>query len=280
MAQNCSECGEPARLRRVEGCAWKVICACPDFAAYQPQTRATIIVPSRYDDIFEGCKSSINKFAPSEKKVLVRDGDAIVPPEGWTTIQGPSEKFCYSRNVNLGAKSAPPGSDIFLCNDDVLFKHKGTLEIMQNVMNRYPDVGILSPLIIGQVGHYDQGHIAETQTIQYTECRLCFVAVLIRREVWDKIGGLDERIGANGSYGWDDCDACRRVVNAGYKLATTGRAKVQHGHIDGKWSTSFRRESSTMDQMDKIASKQYFDIWGDNDLGCYGKEPNKFLAAL
>ncbi len=264
--QVCPDCNEPVRLRRIDGCAWKVRCACPDLAAFEPKERATIIIPSRYPDIFSKCRESIDKFAPKEKKILVRDGHDIEAPSGWTTIQGPESKFVYSRNINLGiAKST---GDVLLCNDDVLLKHSGTLEIMQNVMEKHPDVGILSPLIIGMVGEYWQGHTPETQTIQYTDCRLCFVCVLIRRAVIDKIGILDESIGTDGAYGWDDVDFCRRTVSAGYKMAVTGRAKVEHGHVDGKWSTSFRRESASMEQMDKIAVKQYFNKWGDDLMSC------------
>lgn len=269
----CRDCGEVLKFRRVKGATWKVACGCGDFADFEPKERATIIVPSRYPDIFEKCRESIDKFAPKENKILVRDGHDISDPAGWQTIQA-REKFVYSRNVNLGI--AESTGDVLLCNDDVLFTQRGTLEAMQNVMDKNPDIGILSPLIDGMVGHYDQGHA--TQTVHYTDCRLCFVCVLIRREVLDKIGMLDETIGANGGYGWDDCDYSRRVVNAGYKLATTARATVKHGHMDGKWSTSFRRESVSMDAMDKIASQQFFDKWGDRDLGCYGKERDVLLA--
>ena len=260
----CPDCKETVRLRRIDGCAWKVRCACPDLADFEPKERATIIIPSRYPDIFSKCRESIDKYAPKENKILVRDGHDIEAPSGWTTIQGPESKFVYSRNINLGiAKST---GDVLLCNDDVLFKHTGTLEMMQNVMAKHPDVGILSPLIIGMVGEYWQGHTPETQTIQYTECRLCFVCVLIRREVVDKVGLLQEFTG----YGWDDCDYCRRVVNAGWKLAVTGRAKVEHGHVDGQWSTSYRREKMSMDAMDKISVSEYKQKWGDDSLGNYG----------
>jgi hypothetical protein len=266
MATVCTDCGEPSKLRRVDGAAWKVTCACPDFAAYVPEQRATIIVPSRYPDIFSKCRESIDKYAPEENKILVRDGHDIEPPVDWTTIQGPEGKFVYSRNVNLGI--AQSTGDVLLCNDDVLFKHPGTLETMQNVMNKHPEIGILSPLIKGMVGEYWQGHTPETQTVQYTDCRLCFVCVLIRREVIEKVGLLEEFTG----YGWDDCDYCRRVVNAGYKLAVTGRAVVEHGHIDGKWSTSYRREPQTLDQLDKISVAEYRAKWGDDKLGNYDQK--------
>ena len=52
--------------------------------------------------------------------------------------------------------------------------------------------------------------------MQFLSC-LC-VCVLIRREVIEKVGMLDERY---AGYGYDDVDYCRRVFNAGYQFAVT-----------------------------------------------------------
>lgn len=257
----CQGCNEPNKLRNTTGATWRVTCACPDLADFEPETRATIIVPSRYPDIFADCRDTINKFAPKENKILVRDGNSIAAPDGWTTIQGPDAKFVYSRNINLGIAAST--GDVLLTNDDVRFMHSKTLEIMQHVLAQHPEVGILSPLIKGMVGEYWQGHTPETSTLQYTDCRLCFVCVLIRREVIDKIGLLEEFTG----YGWDDADYCRRVVTAGYRMAVTGRAVVKHGHTDGMWSTSYRREPQSMDALDAISVKEYRAKWGDDSLG-------------
>jgi GT2 family glycosyltransferase len=152
----CEECNEPFKLRNSKGSVWRRLCACGDLADFEPAHRATIIVPSRFPDIFEDCRDSINKFAPKENKILVRDGNSIAAPEGWQTIQGPDAKFVYSRNINLGIAAST--GDVLLTNDDVRFMHPNTLEIMQNVMARNPEVGILSPLIKGDVGEYWQSH--------------------------------------------------------------------------------------------------------------------------
>lgn len=258
----CEECGKDIKLRKSSGAKWAVTCECPDLLSFTPKERATIIVPSRYPDIFEKCRASIDKYAPLENKILVRDGHDITNPTNWKTIQAEG-KFVYSRNINLGIKQST--GDVLLTNDDVLFTHPNTLEIMQSIMARHPEVGILSPRILGPVGEYWQGHCEKTLAL--TDVRLCFVCVLIRRSIIDELGMMDEEIGVDG-YGWDDADFCRRVVNAGYKLGVTGRARVIHGHVDGQWSSSFRRENLTLDQLDKVAGKQFFQKWGDNELAC------------
>lgn len=194
----------------------------------------TIVVPSRYPDIFQECHRSIDSFAPDQSKVLVRDGHDIIDPQGWTTIQAPSGPFVYSRNVNLGINQT--SGDVLLMNDDCRFLQTGTVEALDYVMGCNPEIGILSPKIVGGVGNLLQSQV--NTPLQYSIHRLAFVCVLIRRAMIDQIGLLDERfIG----YGWDDDDYCRRATNAGFKLACTADASVKHGHGKEKWSSSFSR---------------------------------------
>jgi hypothetical protein len=194
----------------------------------------TIIVPSRYPDIFEQCRASLDQFAHIQEKILVRDGHDIFDPPGWTTIQGPDAPFIYSRNINLALNQTQ--GDVLLMNDDCCFLRGGTVEALEKILETCPDIGILSPKIIGGVGNVIQANV--DRRIQYSNQRLAFMCVLIRRAVIDRIGLLDERF---VGYGWDDDDYCRRAVDAGFKLACTNSASVTHGHGKEKRSSSFLR---------------------------------------
>ncbi len=211
----------------------------------------TIIVPSKYPEIFESCRASLNQFALDTDKILVRDGHDIIDPFGWTTIQteGP---FVYSRNVNLGIKQT--SGNVLLTNDDVQFVSPDTVEAMEKILATHADIGILSPKIDGGVGNIDQSDV--NRPICYTQQRLAFVCVLIRREVIDKIGLLDEKF---TGYGWDDVDYCRRAVLAGWRLAVTADAIVKHGHGKNKASASFAR--APIDWNSSIS--YYKGKWGD-----------------
>lgn len=259
---NCKDCGEAKKLRNIKGNSWRVACACIHLYEFEPKERATIIVPAKHQDIFADCQASINKFAPKENKILVRDnGDVITPSAPWKTIQG-VEPFVYSRNINLGIREST--GDVLLTNDDVRFTHPRTLEVMQAVLDKHPDVGILSPLIKGDVGEYWQSHA--TDTLHYTEVRLCFVCVLVRRELIDKIGLLDEKF---VGYGGEDVDYCRRAVDAGYKLGVTAKAIVNHGHGSDRRSASFNRfGAGAIERLDKVAMDYYEEKWGDRSLVC------------
>jgi hypothetical protein len=67
---------------------------------------------------------SLDAYAPSQEKILVRDGHEITNPPGWITLQA-GDPFVYSRNVNLGINQT--SGDVLLTNDDVRFIHMGTV---------------------------------------------------------------------------------------------------------------------------------------------------------
>lgn len=194
----------------------------------------TIIVPSKYPDIFESCRVSVDQFAPTTPKILIRDGHDIIDPSGWTTIQAPDGPFIYSRNCNLGINQT--SGNILLMNDDCTFLGDNTVQAMENILDTYPDIGLISPRIIGGVGNTIQSGCVSPLT--YTPIRLAFICTLIRRSVIEKIGLLDERF---TGYGWEDDDYCRRATDAGFKMAVTANVSVKHGHGKEKWSSSFLR---------------------------------------
>jgi hypothetical protein len=220
---------------------------------------ATIIVLSRFPDIFEPCRTSADLLAPYSDKVLVRDGHDIIDPSGWTTIQGPEGPFIYSRNVNLGINQTK--DSVLLVNDDVRFVSPCTIEAMEKVLITHPDIGILSPKIDGGVGNADQSGV--TESVRYTRQRIAFVCVLIRRAVIAQIGLLDENF---SGYGEEDTDFCRRAVVAGWKMACTADAIVKHGHGKEKWSSSYQRVHAGKAQTQKAeqSAQIYFAKWGDN----------------
>lgn len=219
---------------------------------------ATIIVPSKHSDIFEGCRSNLAECAKNATKILIRDGTAIAEPEDWTTIQGPSSPFVYAHNMNLGIAAC--SGDVLLMNDDARFVRAGTLEALQGVLALRPDVGILSPIVQGVANGV--GYTREMA--QVTSGYLSFVCVLIRRAVIDKIGLLDESF---TGYGSEDVDYCRRAQAAGFSLAVTALATV--AHTNG--SSSYTREAD-IEAKRQASAKQYLQKWGRKTQGHYGDE--------
>ena len=221
-------------------------------------TLATIVVPSRYPDIFEGCRSNLAQYAPSAPKLLVRDGDSLGDPEGWKVIQGPPGAFCYARNVNLGIQAC--SGDVLLMNDDCRFTQAGTLHTLGSLLITHPGVGILSPNVEGVAN----GVFCSGQPVQETKGYLSFVCVLIRRALIDKIGLLDEKY---TGYGSEDVDYCRRAQHAGFTLAITSLATVSHKHC----SSSYSREHA-LELKRAESARLYIEKWGRKTQGHYADE--------
>ena len=56
------------------------------------------------------------------------------------------------------------------------------------------------------------------------DCFLKGACLLVRREVWEQVGGFDERF----FFYWEDADWCQRIANRGWELAYLDEARVTH----------------------------------------------------
>jgi GT2 family glycosyltransferase len=229
----------------------------PEIALPPVKDLATIVVPSKYADIFEGCRSSLEQYAPHAPKILVRDGTDIEKPDGWDMIQGISP-FVYARNCNLGIQAC--SGDVLVMNDDCQFIQPETLYTLQSLFVTHPHVGILSPSVDGVAN----GVSCSGQAVHETKHYLSFVCVLIRRELIDKIGLLDEKF---TGYGSEDVDFCRRAQHAGFALAVTSLVMVTHKHA----SSSYVREHA-LELKRAESARLYIEKWGRKTQGHYGDE--------
>ncbi len=143
--------------------------------------------------------------------------------------------------VNIGLQHSK-GEFIVILNNDTLVA-PGWLDHLLSAMNTDPFVGIVSPLTnyVGQGAQLDlqaqnlppdpatiaqyAGRIADRSELIYEPNRLVFFCVLIRSELIDLIGCLDEGY-QKGNF--EDDDFCLRTRMAGYRLAIAQNAFVYH----------------------------------------------------
>lgn len=132
------------------------------------------------------------------------------------------------------------GEYILLLNNDVLVS-EGWLYKMVRCARTHDRVGLVGPLtnrisgtqMIENVGYDDPDDFQEyAQKIEnnfpnkYTpRRRIAGFAMLIKREVYDAIGDLDERFGS-GNY--EDDDYCLRAIRAGYKIYVAEDTFIHH----------------------------------------------------
>jgi len=173
----------------------------------------------------------------------------------WATVIASPENLGFGGGNNLGLKAAR-GEYIFLCNPDLVLL-EGELESWLYWMDAHPDVGISCPRVINPDGSDQHAtyRFPKALTPLYRRSfvgRLPFArrelnrylmedmdrdveqdvdwvfgaAMLIRRELLERIGLFDERFFMY----FEDADLCRRVWESGSRVCYTPVARVIHYH--------------------------------------------------
>lgn len=195
----------------------------------------SIVVLAKFAEVFEKFIESANKYEQNVPKILVADGketaDLIRNPNAdnnsvlsmnWTVIDGPS-KFSMAGNGNLGLKAVPETDDILYCGDDVRFIQEKTIEKLQEIAYSKPNIGLISPKIIGRGSPIQLNPPAKLASVP--PLQMWFPCIYIKRELINKIGYLDEQF---NDFGCDDFDYCIRALLEGFLLAVTSEVSVEH----------------------------------------------------
>ena len=141
--------------------------------------------------------------------------------------------------VNQGIIEAQ-GKNILLLNNDVVVT-QGWLEKLLEVSNKEKKIGLVGP-ISNEVSGLQKDENAKYNSIEEMHLyaaevtrqnngevlqfpRIAFLCTLIKREVIEKIGGLDERF-TPGNY--EDDDFCLRAQLAGYKTVIAQDVFIHH----------------------------------------------------
>ncbi len=226
-----------------------------------------VMALSKFPEIFEGFRESVDRDAPHNCKTVLWDTEqsfgvrAVQRWSQWIEVDA-GRKFAMAANANVGWHCVPRDADILYAGDDTRIIEPDTIKRLQELAYSDPEIGILSPRIVGHA-----------QTVQthpnispITFCPLvAFVFVYIKREVIDKIGYLDERF---EGYGVEDIDYCYRARLAGFKIGVAKDISVKHGvngHTYGSTFIKVRGEEQ-MGKDDRANWTRFADKWGiEND---------------
>lgn len=203
----------------------------------------TIVTLTGFPAIFDQFQRYLDVSEPETPRIVVTSRGVslrLEVPNRWKMAAG-IEPFVFARNANLGIEAAGR-DDVLLVNDDVQIRYPGTVQILSERMRYSSRIGIISPQIIGGHGgntlqRRDVDAFSRTD-LMVSEKRLMFACVLLRREMIDEIGLLDERF---TGYGCEDDDYCLRAQRAGWQLAVTSAAVVRHGYGALNATASFGR---------------------------------------
>ncbi len=181
---------------------------------------------------------------PPDHVVVVDDGarsEAEPALPGLCWVQG-AKPFVFARNANLGIAAAD--SDVVLLNDDALLQTPRGLTTMVEAVRQRPELGLCSPAVKGVVGNDRQRWYPGAAGLREEPTALMFVCVLIPREVYARVGPLDERF---VGYGYDDNDYSDRVRATGLRLGVWHDTVVEHGSLASTFRTRADIRKITLD---------------------------------
>lgn len=133
--------------------------------------------------------------------------------------------FCRANNRGLKIYQ---GRYALLLNTDTIVKD-GALDSMLEFMDAHPEAGAAGPKLLNVDGtpQHQGGLFNRKFWLSKNPVKVDYVvgaALMVRREVIDKVGGLDE----NFFFSNDDLDWCRRIRQAGWQVYFVPQAEVVH----------------------------------------------------
>lgn len=134
----------------------------------------------------------------------------------------------FVKAVNQGLRSSKAPYVCVMNNDTI--PAPGWLERLIEFSEANKEAGLMNPLCDGDplVSIEDHGRNAGLHRGSYMEMNQCFLfATLIKKEVIEKIGYLDEGFGMGCC---EDADYARRAGAAGYRCVRVDSAYVHHKH--------------------------------------------------
>lgn len=165
-----------------------------------------------------------------------------------------SENLGFIKATNQGLKlSTSPY--VCLMNNDTIATD-GWLTRMISVAESDPKIGLVNPRSesSGRLSLEDYSEKLSSHKGEYIETNQCMgFCMLMKKEVLEKVGYLDEAFGMGG---FDDTDFSRRADLAGYKCVCAKDAYVYHD-----WHTSFDK-AGNREILVKKNEEIYFNKWG------------------
>ncbi|HEX3463934.1 MAG TPA: glycosyltransferase [Candidatus Elarobacter sp.] len=210
----------------------------------------TVIIPV-YDDVemTASCLRSLAEFPPARARaeyVLVDDASPSDVAGRFTGIRGltvlrNAENLGFLRTCNRAARLSS-ADYVMLLNNDTLVR-AGWLDELVETAERDPRAGVVGAKLVYPSGrlqeagsivwrdangwNFGRGQRADDPAYEFVrDVDYCSgAALLVRRSVWNRVGGFDERFAP--AY-YEDTDLCFAARRAGYRVVYQPRSVVVH----------------------------------------------------
>lgn len=156
----------------------------------------------------------------------------------WASID-PRYNTSFSVGNNMAVGAVPPSEWILFLNDDAipdpdflskLWSYRGEADVIGALLLHedgtvnHAGTKITYSGRSDHIGRHKSRDTYEGQGFVYTPS-VTFAAAMVRTEVFNRLGGLDERY----VYGWEDTDFCLRVLDSGGIIGCARDAVATHG---------------------------------------------------
>lgn len=225
-----------------------------------PLVVSIILNTNRREDTLE-CLASLQSTTFPNQCVLVLDNastdgsvDAIEAAYPDVHVIPLEDNRGYAGNNNVGIEAAlEQGADwIFVLNEDVVLGEESISQLVE-VGESDPSIGILGPIVYhhdtpgliqsagGELNanwlashraanRIDEGQFQLPEEVDW----ISGCAILIRREVVETVGALDERF----FYYWEETEWCTRAKSQGWKIFFVPAAKIWHKGVQKEYKPS------------------------------------------
>jgi len=176
----------------------------------------------------------------------------------------------FPRGCNQGIAASDQNNDILFLNNDTVVTprwldnlkiglysedHVGGTASTTNNCSNYQSIRVPYTELNDMKAFAEVNNVSNPD--QWEEkVRLVAFCMLIKRDVLNKIGLLDERFSPGN---FEDDDLCMRVIEAGYKLLLCYDSFIHHFG-----STSFKKDYSKFNDLLTTNSKKFEEKWGFN----------------
>jgi GT2 family glycosyltransferase len=223
--------------------------------ALRPRISVVIVTYASSNEL-DGCMGSLLKQTLPIEIFLVDNASPDHTPE---MVEGYARSFANvhailnANNIGLAAANNSPlgrcqGDYVLILNPDTVLRDN-TLERLVNVLDENPDVGIVGPknlyedgtphssfhrawgisqILLWRILPYRFARYIYDRFSRYRYEEKLFVSgacLMIRRSIYDKIGGYDPEYFLTVE---DACDLCIRTKHAGFRVVFTPDAEVVH----------------------------------------------------
>ncbi len=268
-------------------------------AHYEITVRKTSFVILSYNLLHytRDCIESIRTTTPaSAREIVIVDNASTDGSVEWLQAQpdvilrANKENSGFPKGCNEGVEIASPENDIFLFNNDTILPPNALFWLRMGLYENdlHGTAGSVSNSVVNLQEIHLPYHTTTEALLDYAKTvnvptqhpyeekiYLVGFALLIRRSVWDTIGGLDEQFSPGN---FEDNDYGTRVLLAGYKNILCHNSFIIHfGH------KSFEKRPVQFTRLLETNARKFAQKWGVNCEHYFYPQPdlvNKFKEDL